>query len=331
MQFTGARIKTLSDTLRPEMAALANSTYWNRYTSSRQRFSPCQNSEVQMLKSLSLAFTFSMEIAACLSTVGCASPKPWPQSPLYEAPENDPNWQAPTTREEAMAAMAGHYAHFDVVAYDGDTPNGPLSTFVISYGFTDLVIEDGELVEYDSFCHAEHKANQDFVTTFPDAATQAILPRSAVVEVYEEDGAWKIRRPATPTLIGIDGDPDLPLSMDPNDPLINDADYDGKPGVTVFVKLFGLIEGEIYIARREIFQNDMTLYSDGSLRGTVTDDSEQLVVGASLGILNTPNNPDQWPDLGLSPIILVPISEDIDTCEELMENRDLFFPPEPAF
>ncbi len=230
-----------------------------------------------------------------------------------------------------MEAMAGHYAHYDVVAYDGETPNGPLSTFVISYGFTDFVVEDGQLVEYDRFCHAEQKANQNLETVFPDAATQAILPRSAVVDVYEENGAWKIRRPATPTLIGIGGDPDAPLSMNPKDPLVNDADNDGKPGVTVFVKLFGLIQGEIYIARREIFQNDLTLYSDGSLRGSVADDSEQLVVGASLRILNSPNNPDQWDDPGLNPVILVPIPGDMDSCEELMENRDSLFPAEPEF
>jgi hypothetical protein len=227
--------------------------------------------------------------------------------------------------------MAGHYAHYDVVAYAGETPNGPLSTFIVSYGFTDLILENGELVEFDRFCSARYIANQNLTTEFSDAATQAIQPRSATVEVLEDDGQWKIYRPATPTLIGIDGDPDLPLSMNPNDPLINDADNDGRPGVTVSVKLFGLFGGEIYIARREIFQNDMTLYSDGSLRGTVTDDSEQLVIGASLGILNVPNNPDQWPDLGLSPIILIPVSEDIDTCEELMALRDSLFPPEPSF
>jgi len=270
-------------------------------------------------------------LAVCIFLVGCSNPKPWPASPLYETPVNDPNWVAPATREEAMAAMAGHYAHYDVVAYDGETPNGPLSTFVISYGFTDLVIEDGELVEYDRFCHAEHKANQNMTTVFPDAATQAIQPRSAVVEVYEEDGVWKIWRPATPTLIGIDGNPDAPLSTDPKDPLINDDDNDGKPGVTVFVTLFGLIDGEIYLARREIFANDLTLYSDGSLRGTVIDESEQLVVGASLGILNVPNNPAQWDDPGLNPIILIPVSDDIDTCEELMAMRDTLFPPEPEF
>lgn len=269
--------------------------------------------------------------AVCLPNSGCSKPKDWPESPLYETPANDPDWEAPANREEAMQAMAGHYAHYDVVAYQGNTPNGPLSTFIISYGFTDLLIENGELVEYDSFCHAEHKANQNMTTTFPDAATQAIMPRSAVVEVYEEDGEWKIWRPATPTLIGIDGDPDAPLSMNPKDPLINDADNDGKPGVTVFLRLFGLIRGEIYIARREIFQNYMTLYSDGNLRGTVVDDSEQLVIGASLSILNAPNNPAQWDDPGLNPVILIPIPEDIDTCEELMANRDLLFPPEPEF
>ena len=278
-----------------------------------------------------LAIAAVAVVSIHLLLAGCSSPKPWPPSPLYEAPTNDPAWTPPPNKDEAMAAMAGHYAHYDVVAYAGETPNGPLSTFIVSYGFTDLVLEGGELVEYDRFCHAEYIANQNLTTTFPDAATQAIAPRSAIVDVYEEDGTWKLRRPATPTLIGIDGDPDQPLSMDPNDPLINDADGDGKPGVTVFVKLFGLIKGEIYIARREIFQNDLTLYGDGSLRGSVIDDSEQLVVGASLGILNAPNNPDQWADLGLSPIILVPVPDDLDTCEELMAHRDALFPPEPEF
>lgn len=230
-----------------------------------------------------------------------------------------------------MAAMAGHYAHYDIVVYDGETANGPLATFIVSYGYTDLVIENGELVAYDSFCSAEYIANQPFDTFFSDAATQAIRPPGAIVDVYEEDGAWKIYRPATPTLNGITGDPNVPLSMDRDDPLISDDDNDGKPGVTVVVLLFGLIRGEIYIARREIFANEMTLYSDGSLRGRVIDDSEQLVIGASLAILDTPNNPPQRRDPGLNPIILIPVSADLDTCEELMENRDSLFPPEPGF
>lgn len=262
---------------------------------------------------------------------GCSVPLPWPQSPLYETPDNDSNWVPPVSKDEAVAAMAGHYAHYDIVAYEGETANGPLATFIVSYGFTDLVIEEGNLVAYDRFCHAEYIANQPFETIFSDAATQAIEPPGAVVDVYEEDGVWKLYRPATPTLNGIGGDPGVTLSMDRNDPLISDDDKDGKPGVTVEVKLFGLIEGEIYIARREIFANEMALYADGSLRGRVIDDSEQLVIGASLPILDTPNNPLQRRDPGLNPIILIPVSSDIDTCEELMAIRDSLFPPEPRF
>ena len=284
-----------------------------------------------MLTSFSPIVNLSAVAAGCLLLAGCSIPLPWPESPLYETPTNDPNWVAPASKEEAMAAMAGHYAHYDIVAYEGETANGPLSTFIVSYGFTDLVIEDGELVAYDSFCRAEYIANQNFDTIFSDAATQAIQPIGAVVDVYEEDGAWKIWRPATPTLNGIDGDPNVPLSMDRNDPLISDDDNDGKLGVTVVVKLFGLIEGEIYIARREIFANEMTLYSDGSLRGNVIDDSEQLVIGASLAILDTPNNPPQRRDPGLNPLILIPVPDDIDTCEELMAIRDSLFPAEPGF
>ncbi len=284
-----------------------------------------------MLTSFSSVVTLAAAAAGSIFLSGCSSPLPWPESPLYDTPTNDPDWVTPASKEEAMAAMAGHYAHYDIVAYDGETANGPLATFIVSYGFTDLVIEDGELVAYDSFCRAEYIANQSFDTIFSDAATQAIQPPGAIVDVFEENGEWRLWRPPTPTLIGIGGDPNVPLSVDRNDPMISDDDNDGKPGVTVVVRLYGFIEGEIYIARREIFANDLTLYSDGSLRGSVIDDSEQLIIGASLAILDTPNNPPQRRDPGLNPIILIPVSDDIDTCEELMANRDSLFPAEPAF
>jgi hypothetical protein len=284
---------------------------------------------------MSVSFSLGAVLAAVglgsLLLVGCSVAQPWPESPLYETPTNDPDWDPPATRQEAMAAMAGHYAHYDIVAYDGETANGPLATFIVSYGFTDLVVEGDELVAYDSFCHAEYIANQNFQTIFSDAATQSIQPPGAIVEVYQVDGAWKLFRPATPTLNGITGDPSVPLSMDRNDPLIRDDDNDGKPGVTVVVRLFGFIQGEIYIARREIFANNLTLYSDGSLWGNVIDDSEQLIIGASLAILDTPNNPPQRRDPGLNPILLIPVSDDLDTCAELMAARDSLFPPEPRF
>ncbi len=276
---------------------------------------------MMIIATIVLCFVFSM---------GCA--KPWPESPLYETPENDPEWSPPDSEAEAKAVMEGRYAHYDIVAYGpAETPMGPMNNFIISYGFTELRIEGGDLVEEDQFCHAAYKANQPFETVFDDVATQAIEPRVATVDVFEEDGAWKIWRPATPTLIGIDGDPDQPLSTDPNDSNINDPDNDGKPGVTVVMKIYGIIDAELYIARREIFQNDLILYSDGSLRGHVVDESEQLVIDATMAMLKTQVSPPQYDDYGLNPMMLIPIPDEIDTCEELMANRDVYFPPEPIF
>ena len=271
-------------------------------------------------------------VGALLSASACGcTAKPWPESPLYVPPANAPAWATPATEEDARAEIQGHYAHYDVVAYITQTPAGPMRTFIISYGFTDFIPQGQELIELDRFCHAEYRVNQPFAAVLSDVATQAIQPRTAAVQVFREGEAWNVFRPATPVLIGIDGDPDQPLPSDPMDPNISDPDRDGKPGVTVRFIIYGFIRAELYVARREIFQNDLTLYSDGSLRGTVTDSSEQLVIGATLPILNTPNSPPQYDDPGLNPVLLIPAPDDLDTCEELMSHRDALFPPEPAF
>jgi len=264
---------------------------------------------------------------------------PWPNSPLLSAPTNDPNWIPPATLEDAKAAIVGHYAHFDVVAYVQDQFTGPFRTLIVSYGFTDFELsDDGELIQVDSFCFSEYKANTPFETSVGDALTQAILPRTTVVDVtYEEsDGSWQVYRPPTPTLLGIAGDASLPLSSDPNDPNIIDPDEDGNPGVTVDLLLYGFLPVNLYIARREIFQTYKTLYSDGSLRGYVIDDSEQLRIGTTFDLLfDLAGDPYDYPlqereNLeGLNPVVLTPTS--VTSCDELKAQRDTIFPPSPEF
>jgi len=63
----------------------------------------------------------------------------------------------------------------------------------------------------------------------------------------------------------------------------------------------------------------------------VKDQSEQFVIGASHRILAQQSNPIQNPDPGRNPVILVRVSEELQTCEELMAQRDQFFPPAPEF
>lgn len=166
---------------------------------------------------------------------------------------------------------------------------------------------------------------------FSNKAVQAIKPRVQEVELSKKDGRWQIYRPATPSLLGIAGDPSQPLSRDPNDPNLTDPDRDGHPGVTVQISVGKFFKGEIYITRREIFSNYLTLNNNGTLNGTVIDRSEQFVVGASKKLLSQESHSIQHPDQELSPVLLVPVDPEIDTFGELMQIRDEIFPEEPTF
>lgn len=271
-------------------------------------------------------------LPALLCLASCSVPLDWPESPLYTFDQQDSHMPQPASLEEAMQAIVGHYGHYDVVAYEDTTTKTTMRTFIISYGFTDFYLEEGKLMQADRFVHAEQKlSNPNAESVFSDAATQAIKPRVQEVELSFKNGKWHLYRPPTPSLLGIDGDPSKPLSTDPDDPNLTDPDRDGNPGVTVKISVGNFFEGEIYITRREIFSNYLTLNGNGTLSGYVVDESEQFVVGASKKILRQESNSIQHPDKGLSQVLLVPIDPGIDTPEELMSIRDDIFPQEPEF
>ena len=109
-----------------------------------------------------ILFIFTCLFAAILLLVTCGNNTEigWPESPLYDAPEDDPFWDPPSSVQEAKEALQGHYAHYDIVAYEEMQDTGPMRTFIISYGFTDLYLEGDALIERDEFCSASYKMNQ---------------------------------------------------------------------------------------------------------------------------------------------------------------------------
>jgi len=262
----------------------------------------------------------------------CSKPLEWPESPLYSFNQADADSSYTYDLDTVKRDLLGHYAHFDVVAYEDTTTRTTMRSFVISYGFTDFYLEDGKLMQSNRFVHSEQKlSRKNASSVISEKAVQAIKPRAKEVELTFQDGRWRVYRPATPSLLGITGDPLQPLSTDPNDARLTDPDEDGNPGVTVSISVGRFFSGEIYITRREIFSYYLTLNNNGTLTGYVEDRSDQFVVGASKKILNQPSHSIQHPDMGLSPVLLVPISKDIDSLEELMELRDELFPAEPGF
>lgn len=238
-----------------------------------------------------------------------------------------PTTTATKTSTARLEKLAGRYAHYDVVAYQSTD----MKNLIISYGFTDLFVKDGKLWAKESFCHADNVNDQPIDTTISDAATSAIRPIATPVTVSTKDGRIRIQRPETPTGIGIrleDPANDV-LPTDPKDPRISDDDKDGKPGITVRIKVTDELQGDLYIARRERFAYDVSLQDDRSLSGTVTDKSEQLIVGATNDMFITRAEWKQVPDLSKSPILLKPVRGTWD-CTRLMASRDQLFPKAPV-
>ena len=222
--------------------------------------------------------------------------------------------------------LVGRWAHFDVVAYQ----DGAFKTLIVSYGFNDFAEDNGEIVDQASFCFSEQRTNQPIKTNLSDAATQAIKPPSTPLQVEVVDGVLSIRRDPTPTPVGIrlDDPANESLPTDPEDPRIVDDDGDGQPGITVEIDAGAGITGELYIARREIFSYDAVLTAPDVIEGSVIDDSEQLVIGASQSMFLTEGNFEQVTDAALNPIILKRVDPDWD-CARLAAERDNLFPPTP--
>ena len=260
------------------------------------------------------------------NTVATSAPR---ESAPASSTQPTPAPTVPSTTDPGLVGeeLLGRWAHYDVVAYE----DGLLKTLIISYGFNDFTEVDGQIVDQASFCFSEQRTDQPIETSLSDAATQAIRPPSTPVEVDEVDGVLRVRRAATPTPVGIrlDDPANESLPTDPADPRIVDDDGDGKPGLTVTIEVTEDLVGELYIARREIFAYEAFLTEPDVLTGTVTDDSEQLVIGASDPIFATsPANWGQHPDPTKSPIILQRVDADWD-CERLAAERDALFPPTP--
>ena len=95
-----------------------------------------------------------------------------------------------TASEVPGAELVGRWAHYDIVAYE----DAVMKTMIISYGFTDFTVEDGQLIESEEFCHADQISDQPIETSISDAATQAIKPVSTPVEVTGQPGAWRVLR-----------------------------------------------------------------------------------------------------------------------------------------
>jgi hypothetical protein len=101
-----------------------------------------------------------------------------------------------------------------------------------------------------------------------------------------------------------------------------DSDRDGNPGVTVNVA--GAVSGSVYVAQRSIINLRGRERNDRRIEGLWESNDQQVVLGASNGILNRAVENRRDPDAARSFFIMVPIDDDWD-CSDINANIDDLF------
>ena len=116
---------------------------------------------------------------------------------------------------------------------------------------------------------------------------------------------------------------DEPLPTDADDPRVTDPDGDGHPGVSVDVD--GFVSGQVYLVKRLVRGLRGTVGPDGRIEGTVIGAGDQVVVGASNGILKTFTPKfEHNPDPKRNTFVWVPVS-DASTCDSVLAERERLF------
>jgi hypothetical protein len=182
------------------------------------------------------------------------------------------------------------------------------------------------LVVETRYCAVEQEPLGRVRTSIGPAFVAAMpVLESSVTADPGEGSAGAIRIADQAMVLGADLDDPLndPLPTDDYDPRVVDGDGDGHPGVTVEVK--GFVSGQVYLVQRLVRGLRGTVGPDGRMTGTVTGTGDQVVIGASNGILKTFTPKfEHNPDPERNTFVWVPVPED-STCETVLAGRVRLF------
>lgn len=163
-------------------------------------------------------------------------------------------------------------------------------------------------------------------TTYPAAALNAI-PEDVVTSTLSANvvGA-KYSVPKRVQLIGwrTNANPETDaLPTDPKDARVQDADGDGKPGVTLEIK--GLVTGKVYVVNRSIIENSGIVNSADRIAGPNKTAQVQVVLDADPALLKSPVKTEQDPDASKSTFLLVRIKGAQNDCAYIKANAGTLF------
>jgi len=219
-------------------------------------------------------------------------------------------------------AMVQVYPQTAILPFAGEVTR---TSYVVQW--VDIEQHDEALTMRDTYCLTLVDDGTPLVATqIPMAFMAALHPLPRTGTLREQDGTIAfVQQPYLEVRGAVleNAETDaLPIS--PDDPRVFDQDEDGFPGMTVYVKILGIIEGKTYVVQRVRYELFGSVVSQDRVEGIITWSDEQTVLDATNPLLkiDTIGYPD--PDPTKHVFIMVRMQEPL-TCEWLHENWwDLF-------
>jgi len=179
----------------------------------------------------------------------------------------------------------------------------------------------------DQYCFTVIEESSSLAATqIPEAFMRALRPLPRTATLLEEGGKTLFEQARYLEVRGavLENPETDVLPVDAEDPRVIDQDEDGFPGMTVNVRLFGLLEAQIYVVQRVQYELQGVVVSPDRVSGLIQWSDEQNVLAATSSLLLAGADSEQDPDPSRHVFVMVRADEEWN-CPWLEEHwREIF-------
>lgn len=184
---------------------------------------------------------------------------------------------------EGRWAMVQVYPQIALLPFAGEVSR---TSYVVQW--VEVEQDGATLTMRDSYCLTFVDDGTPLVTTeIPASFMAALRPLDRTATLSEEGDAIVFVQPPYVEVRGavLENAESDALPTDPDDPRVFDQDGDGHAGMTVLVKILGIIEGQTYVVQRVRYALLGRVVGPDRIEGSIEWSDEQTVLEATNALL----------------------------------------------
>lgn len=193
--------------------------------------------------------------------------------------------------ELTSVPLAGTWAKVAKISSSASALGIESQTTIFRYSLVTLQEQDGSVLVADKPCNIRSESSGGSSLRFPQALIDSLPNREYSYQVSRSADAVQLSLENNVEILGATLANPLtdPMPKNKEDPAVIDMDGDGQPGISVEVTARALIKikGTMYLAQRQIFNEQLSVIDAATMQGKIIWRQEQSILGSSNPILST--------------------------------------------